>query len=188
MVQKNFRITKCRPIAPLQTSLWWLFCGTTLKLISGHEKAENRLSFSKMLICATSYLSINLGIILHFCSVVTYEKCSKDLQRSLECEKFFPAGNGRERECKRRSPGPQKKWIDLRRGGKTSLLTSKRGKRYRGSVLRSNKVKRGIDHHISSSCCRGESTLRMFLNGLVSHMDLIRMWDCYVCWGGIDIG
>ena len=59
--QKNFQRTKCWADAPLQTSYWWNFCETTLKRCFGLSKAENMLSFNKMPICTTSYLSINLG-------------------------------------------------------------------------------------------------------------------------------
>ena len=60
-VQKNCKRSKSLFDIPLQSSLWGLFCGTPLDAMFWLPCVANLPGFSYMLICATSYLSINLG-------------------------------------------------------------------------------------------------------------------------------
>ena len=61
VVQKNCKRMKSLSDIPLQSSLWGLFCETTLHVIFLLLCVANLPGFSYMLNCATSYLSINLG-------------------------------------------------------------------------------------------------------------------------------
>ena len=60
-VQKNCKRSKSLFDIPLQSSLWGLFCGTPLDAMFWLPCVANLPGFSYMPICATSYLSINLG-------------------------------------------------------------------------------------------------------------------------------